>query len=206
MATEKLVIGDLDVESGLVYCGGEDIYIRMLKLTIKNFPKHLEDADAQLANKDWENYIITVHGIKSSMKSIGANDLSERAKELEFAGKAGDYDTISAKHPAMVTEAKRVLELLKSCPLLADETTRQDLRTESRIISLEDMEAKVNAFEDAMYEFDETTMLQILSELSVCRCKSKVLEQQIGTITEKVREADYMSAGDDLRNLYESLR
>ena len=49
------------------------------------------------AKKDWSNYIIKVHALKSTSMTIGAVPLSELAKELELSGKAADYDPILQK-------------------------------------------------------------------------------------------------------------
>lgn len=39
--------------------------------------------------RSWKNYVIEVHALKSTSLSIGAAKLSELAKKLELAGKAG---------------------------------------------------------------------------------------------------------------------
>ena len=44
--------------------------------------------------QDYENYTIKVHALKSSARVIGASNLSDMAKDLEAAGKAGDIEKI----------------------------------------------------------------------------------------------------------------
>lgn len=46
--------------------------------------------------KDIANYTIKVHALKSSARVIGAGKLSDMARALEEAGKAGDIDTVRA--------------------------------------------------------------------------------------------------------------
>ena len=49
------------------------------------------------AAKDYENYAITVHALKSNSKMIGAGELSLLFEELETAAKRGDTLTIENK-------------------------------------------------------------------------------------------------------------
>ena len=50
------------------------------------------------AKKDWENYAIAVHALKSTSLSIGAKKLSEAALLLEKAGKEGQETYILDNH------------------------------------------------------------------------------------------------------------
>ena len=52
-------------------------------------------------NKDWDNYGIYVHSLKSTSKMIGAVNLSEIALSLEMAAGKEDTATIDASHDKM---------------------------------------------------------------------------------------------------------
>ncbi|MBQ2705855.1 MAG: response regulator, partial [Agathobacter sp.] len=93
---ETFVIGDLDIEKGLTYCGSKDNYIEILSSQRDSGQEILMQVEELFAKEDWKNYTIVVHGIKSSMMSIGAVTLSEMAKGLEFAGKRDDIAYIKA--------------------------------------------------------------------------------------------------------------
>ena len=53
-------------------------------------------------DKDYKNYEIVVHSIKSNLAMIGVNDISAMAKELEMASKASEIDVVEAKHPEFI--------------------------------------------------------------------------------------------------------
>jgi len=95
---EHFVIGDLDIEKGLTYCGSKDNYIEILSSQRDSGQDILRQIEELFKKEDWKNYIIAVHGIKSSMMSIGAVTLSEMAKGLEFAGKREDIAYVKAEH------------------------------------------------------------------------------------------------------------
>ena len=82
----------LDVESALQYSAGDEkFYMTMVESFVEE--SRMAELDKLFEQKDYENYQIMVHGIKSTALMIGANELSERAKEMEFALKF-DNDTI----------------------------------------------------------------------------------------------------------------
>jgi HPt (histidine-containing phosphotransfer) domain-containing protein len=67
--------------------------------------------------KDYENYIIEVHGLKSAMAGICLTELSEFAKQHEFAGKEKNYsfideniDKLLELYEDVLQETKQVLK------------------------------------------------------------------------------------------------
>ncbi|MGN1102002.1 MAG: response regulator, partial [Huintestinicola sp.] len=88
-----------DPDKGLMYTGGNaDAYREILEMYAKKGPEKKKFIDELFEKKDWKNYIIEVHALKSTSLSIGAVKLSELAKELESAGKAKSYGTIEKKN------------------------------------------------------------------------------------------------------------
>jgi HPt (histidine-containing phosphotransfer) domain-containing protein len=62
--------------------------------------------------KDWENYRITVHSLKSTSLTIGAATLSERAKALEMACKENNETYINENHAGVLADYVKFLEEL----------------------------------------------------------------------------------------------
>ncbi|MGN1085130.1 MAG: hypothetical protein ACI4QX_09000, partial [Lachnospiraceae bacterium] len=93
-------IPELDVQTGLNYCMDKEFYEDMLKEYVK------ADKAAGLEQffhaRDWKNYKITIHALKSTSLTIGAVSLSEEAKALEAAATDGDESYIIAHHPAVM--------------------------------------------------------------------------------------------------------
>ncbi|MCI7767023.1 MAG: response regulator [Oscillospiraceae bacterium] len=87
----------LDTATGMNYCcEDEEFYMSMLQTYLEN--SRLEEMKRLFEEKDYENYRISVHSIKSTSLTIGAAELSEEAKKLEMAQKSGDIDYILANH------------------------------------------------------------------------------------------------------------
>lgn len=104
----------IDRETGLEYCGGiPEIYQEVLESYYEEGPTYLQKLAEYQEQRDWKNYSIVAHTIKSNAKTIGAAELSEAAKEQEMAAKAGDEDTIDAKWKQVYEAYKAVLEEVK---------------------------------------------------------------------------------------------
>lgn len=100
----------IDITVGLSYAGNrEDMYYDILISYVEKGEERIEMLDNMLANKDWNNYTINVHALKSTSKTIGAITLSEIAARLENAGKNGEYSIIETEHVEMIELYMRVL-------------------------------------------------------------------------------------------------
>jgi len=85
----------IDEVMGLQFCAeSRDVYMEMLEIYLEQGEEYLEKLPLLVKNKDWKNYIITVHGLKGTSMTIGAKAFSEKAKEQEFAGKEERYEFI----------------------------------------------------------------------------------------------------------------
>lgn len=198
----ELVIGDLDISKGIMYCGNQDNYLEILASQRDSGKEILGQAEDFYQKEDWKNYVIVVHGIKSSMMSIGAVKLSEMAKGLEFAGKGEDYDYIHNEHGAMVVEFQRVMDILKNSPYLAASDEAEADSTKP-VISEEEFAQKLVELENATYEFDEKKVIPILNDLSQFAYGSKDLEKELKPVYKKVEMCDFMSAYEAVAKIKE---
>ncbi|WP_081679392.1 ATP-binding protein [Butyrivibrio sp. XPD2002] len=86
--------GILDIIRGIEYAGSEELFIEALTIFKNSIDKKADEIEELYFREDITNYTIKVHALKSSANIIGAHDLSEKAKDLETAGKANDIDYI----------------------------------------------------------------------------------------------------------------
>ena len=87
-------IPGVDIKLGLSNCGSEDELISALKIFRGTMDGKAEEIRSYYDSGNWEYYTIKVHALKSSARLIGAASVSELAKALEDAGKAGNIDFI----------------------------------------------------------------------------------------------------------------
>ncbi|MBR5336891.1 MAG: response regulator [Lachnospiraceae bacterium] len=108
---EKLAALGIDTTTGLYYCqNDEEFYKSLLLQYAGDAPKKQVDAAKYCVNKDYPNYAIIVHAMKSTSKMIGAGRMSDMAKALEEAAKSGDDEYIQLHHEEAMSEYKRLVE------------------------------------------------------------------------------------------------
>ncbi len=114
-ALEQLETLGIDTKTGLDYCQrDEDFYKEIILQYAESGLEKQNDAEKFWSKKDFSNYAIIVHALKSTSKMIGAGKLSEMAKALESAAKAEDEGFIRTHHEAAMIEYKRLTEGIAS--------------------------------------------------------------------------------------------
>lgn len=201
---ETFAIGDLDVAKGITYCGNKENYLMILESHRNGAAELMSQLKELFETEDWKNYTIVVHGIKSSMMSIGAVNLSEMAKGLEFAGKGEDYDYIRSNHEPMTKEFNRVMKLLETCPYLPKMQVEEAVLDKVGITEAEFAEKLID-LENATYEFDGSKMQPILDALSQYVYGGKDLEKELQPVYKKVEMYDFMSAYELVVKIKEKL-
>lgn len=94
----------LNVDAGLMYtCSDEDFYLELLTDYARSADDKCSELSSYLEKGDLKNYEILVHSLKSASKTVGADELSDRAKALEEASRDQNTDFVNANHEAFVT-------------------------------------------------------------------------------------------------------
>jgi HPt (histidine-containing phosphotransfer) domain-containing protein len=103
----------IDVDEGLAYCADDpEFYEEMLGEYRAEGRAKLDELRRFYESRDWGNYAIRAHSAKSTSKMIGAKALSEKARELEMAGKAQDEPAVAVLHEPFVREYGALLDQL----------------------------------------------------------------------------------------------
>jgi len=103
LSLDKLRALGLNVDAALVYtCSDEDFYMELLTDYAESAADKCHDLSAYLENGDLKNYEILVHSLKSASKTVGADDVSEQARELEEASRNKDMSFVNEHHGAFV--------------------------------------------------------------------------------------------------------
>lgn len=182
----------LNCESGYVYCGGEESYRDILSIYANKGEKNYEPLQAFFDEEDWNNYIITIHGVKSSMKSIGADELSELARRLEMAGKDGDFDYIRANHAKAYDMLKSlILDLMKRFQVAQEE--EHDISNLPEL-SKETFEEIKRNLENAAFELDGDKMLDALKIARGTRYGKTEMDKVIAEMEKKISMLDFIPA------------
>lgn len=99
---EKIVIPKLDVISAMKLAGSETLFWQILREYAKSISRKTQLIQKHLNEKNWKNYTIEAHALKSFSRQVGALELSELAAKMEQAGNKNDIDFILAHHAEML--------------------------------------------------------------------------------------------------------
>jgi signal transduction histidine kinase/CheY-like chemotaxis protein len=160
-----IAIPGIDPEKGLKHFGEDwSIYWDVVKSFVKNTPSLMDKIRALPADfpaEELNDYAIIAHGIKSSSRSIGAEDLGLQAETLEHAAKAGDLDFVRKNHAVFIQTVDRLLEGINTEIRRTDGENQKPLKTEPEKKILEDL---LHACRD----FDIDGVDRAMEELESC--------------------------------------
>ena len=146
------------------------------------------------------------HLLKSSMKMIGVNDLSEMARLLEMAAKASDMNYIRENHKACMDEYSRIIHLIyNEAPIDVEgiNIDDNDINTSSEttidistltVLSDDEYRNILSEFENAAYSWDEGAVRVVLDKLKGKAYNGRAFEEIMQSIQNKIEMSDYMSA------------
>ena len=116
----------IDTEAGLKYCVGDrDFYKSLLMQYATESADKIASMKKYYIVRDWHNYEILVHALKSTSKMIGVTGLSEKAKALEKAAKENEESFILQNHEATIRDYGLIAGEIKNL-LLSDNEEKPD--------------------------------------------------------------------------------
>ena len=96
---EALKKAGFDTDTGLHFCQQDpEIYKSILSEFAGEWERKSTSLKRYYDNRNWDDYMILIHSVKSSAKTIGASNLSEKAAALEKASKEKDADFVKNNH------------------------------------------------------------------------------------------------------------
>lgn len=202
----------IDYETGLSYCGGiEDLYQQLLTMFMDMYEEKRNQLDEVYQNEDWENYTIHIHALKSTAKSIGALELSENAKKLEFASKDMDIDFVKQLHQQTMELYQQVTqEIIESVKIPAKEsdiketTSTASDKTESSNSTTKEITPEIHdklvVLKDAIYYFDDTAALETISEI-INQAIPDEIQNTLLEIKDAVENSDWAAAEEQINAL-----
>ncbi len=121
----------IDTATGLMHCQeDEEIYVEILTEFFHEYPSRKGYLENYWQTKDWENYMIYVHSLKSSAKTIGAEELSDLAATLEIAAKETDIEVLEKEHGKAMRYYREAISAIKEALSLTQENRQDESETD----------------------------------------------------------------------------
>ena len=108
-----LVNNGVNVNKALELFGDMATYDDTLVTFLNDAENKLKQIDDYKEKADMANYAILVHSLKSDAKYFGFDKLAELAYNHEMKSKANDFYYVSDHYDELMTEAKRIVNLVR---------------------------------------------------------------------------------------------
>lgn len=101
----------LDREKALHYCSGDEGMLReILDVYCAVEEENVADLNKFLEEKNWRQYKVLIHSVKSNSKTVGSQILFDKALELEMASKDEDEAFVKEHHEECIRLYHQVVE------------------------------------------------------------------------------------------------
>ena len=178
----------LDVDAALSFTGNDSRYIKALTRYYNAYEKNSARIRNSYDNKDYEDYAIIVHSLKSNSRMIGDNELGDLAEKLQYAGQDKDVDLIEAETENLLAKYKQLVELIEP---FVDNSEEDRAKADALKLS--------NELKSAIEDFDYNKSIEIYDKLShvSMHVSNKMILQGIKTkLDEFMYEEAAKAAGD----------
>lgn len=165
-----LKIEGLNIEYALRLLGSEKLFLSILKEYYFAIDQKYFTIKSLFQNENWKDYTIEVHALKSISRQIGAEQLSDLAKELEAAGKRNDIDFIRENTERMLSIYLSHKQLLK--PYFPDAKTEKPLKEADPREMIKLLEELNNALEN----YDTLMIDEVIEKMSEYKFEDVFLE------------------------------
>lgn len=198
-----------DVDTGVIYTGGDiETYADILKMYVSKGPKKLEFIKKLFDEKSWKNYVIEVHALKSSSLTIGSKVLSEFAKKLELAGKAGDYSLIEKENGNLLELYAKVIDacreyIEKNYP---EETPDDTDDAPLKEIAFDKVREYIDKIREACGAFDGDAIVEICKEAGGCSVNGVSLKSLFAEVKAAAEDFEYDQAAELAEKISEKVK
>ena len=176
--------------------GNESIYISVLETFSRELGAKISLMRNCLSSDDWNLFVTEVHGIKSALASIGAQDLSLAARNFEIAAREGNGAYIREPFESFLLSLSIMDEKLQLLFGGGNMSTNVSASEQDPASFAEDLERMVEALD----ELDNEAALSILERLISCAPKDSVGEV-LAEIKRQVETFNYDAAAQAIINI-----
>lgn len=187
----------LDTDTGISYTGGQDKYLSAVSRFYKNYEKNRGRIEEYIAAGDLENYMITVHALKSNARMIGALQLSSDFEALETAAANKDRAAIDEKNGPTMSAYAGLIEKLKPVEELGDVRAADE-------ISGETARQTADSLLEALDDFDDELAKKLIRKLSgypFRMTQAGILKEAAGLVEDFM----YDEAAEKIKEIYKAI-
>ena len=189
----------LNTDEALELLRTENLFWTVLKEYYLSIDKKAFSIEQHFESKEWKEYTIEVHALKSTSRQVGGDELADLAAELENAGKNMDIDFIEANTGRAMAMYRELREkLIPFFPDIKDEDTAKKNVKPPEIVEI------LNELDQAIEDFDTLVIDEVIEKLSQYKF-DKVFFRFFRQLTEAAEIGDIDTCGEISRQWKEEI-
>lgn len=185
----RSTLTNVDIDSGIANSGGSlEEYLNILKITYEYGPKQINELKTAWETKDYENYIIKIHSMKSTTLNIGAMSLSAKARRQEAQGRKENFSYIDNHFQYFNEEYNTLLTNIQTVLDHFNMLTVHDTSENTQTLSQDMIKQVLKTIDTSIDNFDFGKIFEILEELKQFNIPSEYSElfSQISSYMEEL--------------------
>lgn len=194
-----LIIEGLDTEYAMSLLGTEELYRSVLKDYYRLIEKKSAAIEEAYGKKDWKNYTIEVHALKSVSKQIGASALAESAAVLEKAGREENLQLLDAQTEHMLQLYRSYKDILAPFLTEVEDVGRKEPVTD------EALKGFLERLSGAMDNLDMDQMEAVMQEMSAYSYQGEQ-QELFEQLQDCVGEMDVETSAQVVEKLMDTLK
>lgn len=161
--TDLLEEAGIHTAAGLQYClDNTEFYDELLMKFASDADGKQEEIGKFFGQEDWENYHIMVHALKGTARMIGADALSDQAKDLEDAAKNRNVEYIGMHHENLLAKYQEMAQSIRD---IFDEDVINEEQKEYQEISGSEFLRRLEEIEDSLNTFEAEKAKTLIEQL-----------------------------------------
>ena len=188
----------LNTSEGIDYCRGDRAFYAELLLKFnQSAKKKISELSDDFERKDWEDYRIRAHALKSSAKMVGADELSALALAAENAAKEKDIEKLESGFEELVLTYQNMADMIGE----ALDTHVEIVEGSYPEIETEDYVNQLNAILTCLHTFEEEQATKILTGLFQYSHKGTPIKEMLSDAKELIEDFEMNRAAEILRTV-----
>lgn len=188
--------------SGMQYCGGDKkFYMNLLTKFAKDAGQKETEINAFFKQEDFSNYGILVHALKSTAKMVGADSLSENAKNMETAAKNYDAGYIREHHEALFAEYSQVAQSIADIFDLDQDDFLKTVQESGAEITKEKLLQQLAELKEGLDAFEADKAETLVSEMSGAVYQGVSVEELLCDVRQSLDDFEFALASDGVETL-----
>ncbi|MBO5209751.1 MAG: response regulator [Lachnospiraceae bacterium] len=201
---DKPAVDEIDMVKGMTYCANDkDMYYELLQMFCDQNVINTGKLEKYYEEKNWKDFSVLTHAIKSTSLGIGAAVFSEMAKQQEFAGKENREDFILETRDEFMNSYRIVKEkiqsILREAGALKEEVAEAPMPDNAEISFAE--------YESLLEKVQDFEMNEVIKQIDGMLDKTDEKEKEVlNSIKHAVEEFDYDTAEKVLSDWMQDMR